>query len=102
MQNINDDALDLGTCCACGGVVNVRNIIMLPFETSIPGTGWGCFVCHLPSNGASAVLCDACIESGAEIRYAVSGYTTKKERISYDSLTIPFLHNMKYHPDKDD
>ena len=64
-----DDApIDLGMCCACRlAGPTVRNIMMIPFRAPVPGKGWGCLVCRLPSDGAVAVVCDACLESGAPI-----------------------------------
>jgi hypothetical protein len=49
----------LGPCCACERVgPRVRNWIMLHKRAVIAGHGWGCFVCGLPPDGASYVLCD--------------------------------------------
>lgn len=55
-----DDSLDLGPCCACRGTELVHTIVILPHKNALPTRGWGCFVCDLPCDGASAVLCESC------------------------------------------
>ena len=96
---MNND-LDLGLCCACEGDIDVRNMIMLDKKGLVLGTGWGCVVCHLPYDGASAVLCDRCLDTRAEIRFAIYGYATDKQRVKIDDLTEPFAHDMKFHQDE--
>lgn len=93
------EELDFGPCCACEGLELVRNMMMLDKKASVPGTGWGCVVCHLPSDGAIAVICDGCLESHAEIRFAVYGYVIHKQREKIEELTEPFAHDMKFHQD---
>lgn len=93
---LKDDDIDFGPCCACGGTDNVRNIIMLDVKASKPGTGWGCAICHLPSDGAMAVLCDECIKNKAEIRFACDGYLAGKQRIEISKLSGEHKHNLKY------
>lgn len=56
-----DDEPSLGPCCICEREADVKTIVMLPIRAKIPGHGWGCVVCNLPGDGASAVLCDACV-----------------------------------------
>lgn len=92
--------MDLGPCCVCEKEGHdVRNIIMLPFEGPIPGRGWGCFQCNLPANGASAVVCDDCLDRTDEIKFVNNGYP-KDGRIPIDQLERkPFDHDMKYHPE---
>jgi hypothetical protein len=55
------DAPSLGPCCVCERTEGVRNIVMLDRRAAIPGHGWGCAICHLPGDGAYAVLCDECL-----------------------------------------
>lgn len=96
------DTFNLGTCCICGGAENVVNIIMLPFKAKTPGSGWGCFQCGLPMDGAVAVLCDDCIgkyENGTPIKYAVDGYPFENRRIPVEELTEPFKHDLSKHPE---
>jgi hypothetical protein len=95
---MSDDAIDLGGCCACRNAgPTVRNIVMLPFRAPVSGKGWGCVVCHLPSDGAVAVLCDACLESGAPIRDVCAGYPAENMRMARESLKEAFDHDMRFH-----
>jgi hypothetical protein len=91
------DELDLGPCCACEGLEKVRNVITLNVKGTTPGKGWGCFVCGLSSDGAVAVLCDSCMESKAQPRFAVDGYATEKRRIPIEQLSIPHKHDLSKH-----
>lgn len=94
----DDDPIDLGACCACRKAgPTVRNIVCLPLRSPTPGKGWGCVVCHLLSNGAIAVLCDACMESGATIRDVCHGYPKENLRTARTSLKEPFDHDMRFH-----
>lgn len=67
----------------------------------IPGHGWGCFVCHLPTDGAVAVLCNACVvrmEAGADvIHYACRGYPGTDGRAPIEEFTQPFEHDQALH-----
>lgn len=98
---------DFGPCCACGlSSPEVRNIIMLdkrlPAEAlaAHANSAWGCFECGLPAEGASAVVCDACLESDAPIRFVVLGYLAYPEhrRIAIEQCPEPFLHDPAKHP----
>ncbi len=97
-----EDDIDLGPCCACGGGENVRNMMMLSLKAPVPGTGWGCVVCHLPSDGAMAVVCDKCLEEHKPLVWAVSGWATNKQRILYSELSGEHRHNMSFHEHDDD
>lgn len=90
---------DVGQCCSCEGVDGVRNIIMLNALAPVPGTGWGCVVCHLPSNGAMAVLCDRCIDLKMPIIWAVTGYLPGKQRIPRSELVGKHEHDLSFHPE---
>ena len=91
----------LGPCCGCerdtGGQYN---IVMLFFRNKVPGHGWGCFVCNLPPDGASAVLCDDCterMERGEDvIRFACRGYPGSDGRAPVGKFTEPFDHDMTF------
>ncbi len=87
-----------GPCCACGGEVNVRNIVMLNVKGTEAGTGWGCVLCHLPCDGALAVLCDDCLDKKKEPVFAVDGYLVEKKRIPIDRLITPHVHDRCKHP----
>lgn len=90
----------LGRCCACEKEGDdVRNAIMLNKRSPTPGKGWGCFQCHLPMDGALAVLCDHCLETNAEIKFAVAGYPYKNKRVPIESLVGEFDHRMEFHQD---
>lgn len=96
-----DDTLDFGACCACRtDGPTVRNLIALDVAAPVPGTGWGCVVCGAPNNGAMAVLCDACVETGAEVRYVCDGYPASGLRALRETCTTPFTHDMTKHPEE--
>lgn len=100
-ENAPDDEIYLGTCCACGGSENVRNIICLDRKGPTPGKGWGCLVCGLPPDGAVAVLCDECLEQGTAIRFVCIGYPASDGRMPIEELSgEPFEHNLAYHPER--
>jgi len=89
----------LGPCCCCGGTRRVRNIVMLDRRASVPGTGWGCVVCGLPSDGASYVACDWCLEINRRPREVILGYANDREREPIENLSPePFAHDMSKHP----
>lgn len=98
-----DEPLDFGPCCACGTKgPTVRNIVSL--NKRLPPSdrktsGWGCFTCGLPLEGANAVVCDECLETGVPIRFACLGYLTDADhpRIPIDQLTEPFDHDYFKH-----
>lgn len=93
-----DGSPNLGRCCACGKEgPDVRNIIALPLRAPVPGTGWGCFVCGLPSNGAVAVLCDDCLDLAEDVRYACVGYAGQNRRLPLRLLAGPFEHIRSRH-----
>lgn len=63
----DDQTTDLGSCCICGVVgATVVNVLTLPQKAPLPGRGWGCVVCMLPSDGAVAVICTPCLETFGE------------------------------------
>lgn len=95
---MSDTALDLGACCACRKRdATVRNIMMLQTPAPVPGTGWGCIVCGLPSDGAIAVVCDACLEAELPILDVCVGYASHDERVSSTTLAGTFEHNLALH-----
>lgn len=98
-----DEKINLGTCCACGGSENVRNIICLDRKSPTLGKGWGCFICGLPGDGAGAVLCDDCLEQGAAIRFVCIGYPASDGRMPIEQLPEePFEHILACHPEMAD
>jgi hypothetical protein len=94
----DDDAPDLGPCCACGRSENVVEIYMLPLRNHVAGHGWGCVICGIPSNGASAVLCGDCgtkyRRGDMVLRFACRGYPATDGRAPIDTFTEAFEHDM--------
>lgn len=93
-----DDPPSLGPCCICETETGARMIVMLPFKGLVPGHGWGCVVCNLPMDGASAVLCDGCLEDYAAdrktLRFACRGYPATEGRVPIEALTEPHAHDL--------
>ena len=81
---------DLGPCCICGGG-NATSIIMLDFRCAVPGHGWGCVICDLPPDGASAVLCEPCTATWqadpSKLTVACRGWPAIDGRIPIDELS---------------
>lgn len=97
--------MKFGTCCICQSPRRVRNLIMLHRRGPVPGTGWGCFTCGLPSDGAIAVICDQCFDAGGDIEKrlteVVYGYPADRKRIPFSELAPePFDHDLTKHPDE--
>jgi hypothetical protein len=96
----HEEQIDLGPCCFCGKEgPTVRNLLMLHRKAPVAGTGWGCLVCGLPSDGAVSVLCDDCIENGKEPRFAIADYAPRKLRVPIEQLTEIFDHHRDKHDD---
>jgi len=97
--------MNLGPCCICRqSGPSVRNIIALDRRGPTPGKGWGCLVCGLPMDGATAVLCDACLDryrAGlVEILDACTGYPADDGRTPVADLPAgEFHHDMRAHPE---
>lgn len=97
---MTDETIDLGSCCACRrSGPDVRNIMMLHKRAPVPGTGWGCVVCHLPSDGAVAVICDACADADRPILDVCVGYPSRNVRVSIATLAGTHEHNLALHVD---
>ena len=92
---------NLGPCCICKCKERVRNIVALDRKAPMPGRGWGCCVCELPSDGACAVLCDRCLEEyskgRASLRYVCMGYPGKDGRMLIANLEGKHEHDMGIH-----
>ncbi len=103
----DEDDPGLGSCCVCESVVNVHTVIMLHQKAPMPGHGWGCVVCGLSSDGALAVICDACAEAFASVmdpplRFACCGYPASDGRVPITSLAGTHDHDMSRHRFEDD
>ena len=98
------DAPDFGACCVCETTEGVRNMIMLDKRCVVAGHGWACFVCGLPPDGASAVLCDPCLECWQAdpevLTMACRGYPASDGRVAIAELE-PFTHNEWLHRDEE-
>ena len=92
--------INLGPCCSCQK--NPATVLLtLPKRAPIAGHGWGCVVCGLPEDGASAVLCSLCFEAGQEPLFACRGYPATEGRILIGELSAePFEHDKDQHEDK--
>lgn len=109
--NLDDCAIeepelpDMGPCCICGSVDDVRNVIMLPRPAPVPGTGWGCVVCDLPSDGAVAVICDDCIgpwqRGEMKICQVCYGYPGNGQRVDIAEVEGHFEHDLSKHSDEE-
>lgn len=95
------EEISLGSCCICETFEGVRVIVMLDRRAPIPGHGWGCAVCDLPSDGAVAVFCEPCmefIEAGAKPVFVCRGYPRTDGRVRYSELSDEhFNHNEVVH-----
>jgi hypothetical protein len=94
---MDDETLSLGPCCGCETPAGARTVVMLALRCKIPGRGWGCVICHVPSDGASAVLCDECatrLRTGEDvIRFACRGWPGTDGRAPISKFTEPFDHD---------
>jgi len=107
MSNITmdegQDLHDFGTCCVCEvESTDVNNFVMLPYKAPVPGTGWGCFVCDMDSDGAMSVMCTECLMKlnhfEVEIKFVIDGFPKNKKRKPLENyLKIPFMHNPELH-----
>ena len=96
---MSEHEINLGPCCACEGLKDVRNVCCVHKLSPIPGRGWGCLQCHLPSNGAIYVLCDSCVEAQAQPKWACRGDPATQGRIPIEELTGSFEHDRDQHPE---
>ncbi|MFN8452453.1 MAG: hypothetical protein U0521_28580 [Anaerolineae bacterium] len=75
----------------------VRNVMALPYRAPVDGTGWGCFVCGTPNDGAVAVICDSCLEHNVPIQQVCVGYPSENRRAPLATVTEPFEHDASRH-----
>ncbi len=106
-----DDATDsptagagLGSCCVCESTVDVYSIVILHQKAPMLGRGWGCVVCGLPSDGAIAVVCEACVSAFQSVcdpplRFACRGYPGTDGRVPIESLAGTHDHDLSRHVD---
>jgi hypothetical protein len=82
----------------------VRNIMMLDVRCLVPGHGWGCVVCNLPPDGASAVLCDPCLRkyrNGSTLRFACRGWPADDGRAPLARFSQRFEHDERLHAENE-
>jgi hypothetical protein len=70
---------------------------MLDQKSPLLGKGWGCVQCGLPSDGASAVVCDDCLEK--PLKFACQGYPGTDGRIPIEQLAGKMEHDYVQHPE---
>lgn len=63
---IHSALIELGPCCLCG-VADATTLLQVRRRAPMAGHDWGCFVCQLPADGATAVLCDACSSAMGDV-----------------------------------
>lgn len=91
--------IDLGLCCYCERD-GARNILNLPFEAPVLGTGWGCRDCGVPFDGAISVVCDACLDyvkMGLLPAFVCVGDIKNRQRGKVDRNAPSFTHSMQEH-----
>ena len=85
----NGTKLDLGPCCMCTGPGAI-NLVMLRRRAPVAGHGWGCVVCNLPADGATAVLCGDCMDIYQDnpdlLGFCCRGYPKTEGRIALGDL----------------
>jgi hypothetical protein len=101
---MNDDRPDLGICCECGAEP-ATTVMLLDRLAPKPGTGWGCVLCDLPSDGAVAVLCAECDDKLQDQNrgpaFVCSGFPKENNRLPFDRLSLEkFEHNAEKHMDE--
>src|SRR5260370_300490 len=91
----------LGPCCICGGTRGVNNVYCLAHKSPIPSHGWGCLTCNLPGDGATAVVCDDCMDDpapvGPRLKWACRGYPGSEGRIPIGELSGTHEHDLAAH-----
>lgn len=68
---------EYGTCCVCESEMETCGIIQLGYKVESE-SGWGCFQCDLPMEGAIAIVCGDCVDKYGEnvedqIKYLMDG-----------------------------
>ena len=94
------DALVDRMCCICMQTKPyVRTGVECLFAGPVPGLGWGCDICRLPNNGAIALLCDHCLESGKAPLAVCGSYPWAADRVLMQEMKlVPFRHDPAIHP----
>lgn len=93
------DFIAFGPCCCCEQIVPLTTVAMLDLKAPIPGTGWGCFQCGLPMDGAIALICSRCADDLKDIRFVCGDLPSKLERVPIDQLQAGHEHDLAKHPE---
>jgi hypothetical protein len=98
---------DFGPCCCCGRTQDgtVRTIVMLDFRGPSGHVGWGCVVCGLASVGATAFVCDACVDLYQDLdlrerlKWIAGGqYASERIRVPLAGFArVPHDHDLSKH-----
>lgn len=82
-------------CGVCNEEIKdkVFNLMMLPVTAPAPGTGWGCMLCKLPSNGATAFVHNICLGEDIEYVRGKDGESVKMTDYEHQS----FGHRYAFH-----
>jgi len=109
---VDDEDLDLGPCCRCGKIEPpAQTLMMLPYRAPVPGTGWGCFQCGRPQDGATAVVCEACTAVLEAQRWTPTAPMTELQSVCYGNMgdgfrmpvavwqQVAFNHDATRHPE---
>jgi hypothetical protein len=73
---------------------------MMNRRAPVPATGWGCFRCGLPMDGALYMACDECVRNEIPPVEVCSGKPSTKIRVPADTLgDEPFDHDYSKHPE---
>jgi hypothetical protein len=103
-HNDKKHSSDHGPCCICEGTHDVNVLVLVTKRAPVPGTGWGCVVCHLPQDGAIAVICGKCAEACPDqaeaerrLKFVCHGYVMKLSRAPASEASEPFNHDPAYH-----
>ena len=89
-----------GPCCYCGGTDKPRQaIVALPYRAPTPGTGWGCVVCGLPTDGAVAIACTDCEADGMDdgLLVCIDGAVGESLPVVEFDRSEPFQHDEEKH-----
>lgn len=87
-----------GPCCACGAVGRPLNcFVQINKKMPEPGTGWGCFICGLPMDGALAAICSECANALRAPTHIVVGFVHEGRRVPISDLNEEFHHIEAHH-----
>lgn len=93
---------EYGTCCVCESEMETCGIIQLGYKVESE-SGWGCYQCGLPMEGAIAIVCGDCVDKHAEtiedqIKYLMDG---KKGRFPVPPVEkrVTHEHDLSLHPE---